>query len=167
MSTKSNSGILSKAPQYEFADNLPEQEAQLAANPMMARFAVSRRELASDPHRPLYHFVSPESTLNDPNGLSFWQGRWHLFYQGYPPEDAGRVHWGHAVSDDLIHWRDLPYAIYPYQEESCYSGTALVEDDRVKPNISVAVDGEVTPLGMLEKVNEDSEVHFLPAIGGG
>ena len=43
----------------------------------------------------------------------------------------------------------------------------LVEDDRVKPNISVAVDGEVTPLGMLEKVNEDSEVHFLPAIGGG
>ena len=43
----------------------------------------------------------------------------------------------------------------------------LVEDDRVKPNISVAVDGEVTPLGMLEKVGEDSEVHFLPAIGGG
>lgn len=43
----------------------------------------------------------------------------------------------------------------------------LVEDDRVKPNISVAVDGEVTPLGMLERVGEDSEVHFLPAIGGG
>ncbi len=43
----------------------------------------------------------------------------------------------------------------------------LVEDGRVKPNISVAVDGEVTPLGMLEKVGENSEVHFLPAIGGG
>ena len=43
----------------------------------------------------------------------------------------------------------------------------LVEDGRVKPNISVAVDGEVTPLGMLEKVSENSEVHFLPAIGGG
>ena len=43
----------------------------------------------------------------------------------------------------------------------------LVEDDRVKPNISVAVDGEVTPLGMLERVGEESEVHFLPAIGGG
>ncbi len=43
----------------------------------------------------------------------------------------------------------------------------LVEDNRVKPNISVAVDGEVTPLGMLEKVGENSEVHFLPAIGGG
>ena len=43
----------------------------------------------------------------------------------------------------------------------------LVDDGRVKPNISVAVDGEVTPLGMLERVGEDSEVHFLPALGGG
>ena len=43
----------------------------------------------------------------------------------------------------------------------------LVEDGRVKPNISVAIDGEITPLGMLEKVREDSEVHFLPALGGG
>ena len=131
MSTKDRPGTSSKAPQYNFADILAEQEAQLSANPMMARFTQSRGALASDRHRPLYHFVSPESTLNDPNGLCYWQGRWHLFYQGYPPEDAGRVHWGHAVSDDLIHWRDLPYAIYPYQEESCYSGTALVEDDRV------------------------------------
>ncbi len=43
----------------------------------------------------------------------------------------------------------------------------LVEDGRIKGNISVAIDGEITPLGMLEKVGEDSEVHFLPAIGGG
>ena len=43
----------------------------------------------------------------------------------------------------------------------------LVEDNRVKPGVSVAVDGEVTPLGLLEKVQDDSEVHFLPAIGGG
>lgn len=131
MSTESKAGLHSKTPKYQFGDSLAEQEAQLASNPMMARFAASRRDLARDPHRPLYHFVSPESRLNDPNGLCFWQGRWHLFYQGYPPEDVDRVHWGHAVSDDLIHWRDLPYAIYPYMEESCYSGTALVEDERV------------------------------------
>ncbi len=120
----------SKVPQYHFADSLTEQEAQLAANPMLQRFAESRQRLASDIHRPLYHFVSPESTLNDPNGLCFWQGRWHLFYQGYPPDDQ-RQHWGHAISDDLIHWRDLPYAIYPDPEDCCYSGTALVEEDRV------------------------------------
>lgn len=120
----------SRVPKFTFADTLAEQEAQLAENPLVKRFAESRRQLAEDALRPLYHFVSPESRLNDPNGLCFWQGRWHLFYQGYPPEDT-RQHWGHAVSDDLIHWRDLPYAIYPNPEEKCYSGATLVEADRV------------------------------------
>ena len=130
MSEKSKPDYRSKVPKYQFSDGLAEQEAELASNPMLQRFADSRRALAGDRHRPFYHFVSPESTLNDPNGLCFWQGRWHLFYQGYPPDDR-RQHWGHAVSDDLIHWRDLPYAIYPDPEDCCYSGTALVEEDRV------------------------------------
>jgi sucrose-6-phosphate hydrolase SacC (GH32 family) len=120
----------SRVPMFTFAGTLEKQEAQLKANPLMLRFAESRLKMAGDPHRPLYHFVSPESSLNDPNGLCFWQGRWHLFYQGYPPEDK-RQHWGHAVSDDLVHWRDLPYAIYPNPEEKCYSGATLVEKDRV------------------------------------
>jgi beta-fructofuranosidase len=121
---------VSLVPQYTFADTLEEQEAQLATNPMLQRFADSRKALAADPHRPIYHFVSPESRLNDPNGLCFWRGQWHLFYQAYPPEDC-RQHWGHAVSDDLIHWRDLPLAIYPSPEKACYSGATVVEDDRV------------------------------------
>ena len=69
--------------------------------------------------------------MNDPNGLCFWQGRWHLFYQYRPGGADDRVHWGHTVSDDLIHWRDLPLALYPDTEKDCYSGQALVEDDRV------------------------------------
>ncbi|MBI5834311.1 MAG: glycoside hydrolase family 32 protein [Armatimonadetes bacterium] len=120
----------SKVPFYSFGKTLAEQEAQLRDNPLLARFRASRAKLAADPYRPIYHFTSPESSLNDPNGLCFWQGRWHLFYQGYPPEDP-RQHWGHAVSDDLIHWRDLPYAIYPHPEECCFSGATLVEPDRV------------------------------------
>jgi beta-fructofuranosidase len=124
------SNCASAVPRFTFADTLDQQEAQLEANPLVQRFAASRRALARDPHRPVYHFVSPESTMNDPNGLCFWQGRWHLFYQGYPPEEP-RQHWGHAVSDDLIHWRDLPYAIYPDPEQCCYSGATLVEEDRV------------------------------------
>ena len=96
----------------------------------MLRFARSRKRLGSDRYRPIYHFVSPEGDLNDPNGLCFWQGRWHLFYQAYPPEDP-RQHWGHTVSDDLIHWRDLPYAIYPAPERCCFSGSTLVEKNRV------------------------------------
>jgi beta-fructofuranosidase len=120
----------SRVPAFTFATTLAEQETQVASNPLVQRFAASRARLAGDRYRPLYHFVSPESSLNDPNGLCFWQGRWHLFYQGYPPEDP-RQHWGHAVSDDLIHWRDLPYAIYPNPEECCFSGSTFVDGDRV------------------------------------
>lgn len=120
----------SKVPSYTFARTLSEQEEQLRTNPLLRRFHESRRQLAADPHRPIYHYVNPEGNLNDPNGLCFWRGRWHLFYQAYPPEDP-RQHWGHAVSDDLIHWRDLPLAIYPNPEEKVFSGTTLVEDDRV------------------------------------
>ena len=120
----------SRVPRYTFADRLEEQEEQLRSNPMLERFVASRTAMSGDCHRPVYHYVNPEHRLNDPNGLCFWRGRWHLFYQGYPPEDP-RQHWGHAESDDLIHWRDLPYAIYPDPEECSYSGTTLVEEDRV------------------------------------
>ena len=120
----------SKVPFYTFPDALAEQEGVLKAHPMMERLARSRTFLANHRHRPVYHYVNPEGTLNDPNGLCRWQGRWHLFYQAYPPEDP-RQHWGHAVSEDLIHWRDLPYCIYPDPEECCFSGATLVEDDRV------------------------------------
>ena len=120
----------SRVPKYSFADTLEEQEAQLKTNPLMQRLTEYRKRYDDDPYRPIYHYVNPENTLNDPNGLCFWQGRWHLFYQAYPPEDP-RQHWGHAVSDDLIHWQDLPYAIYPNPEECCFSGATLVEEDRV------------------------------------
>ena len=120
----------SRVPRYTFAETLEEQEKQLEANPLVLRMMAARREKAGDTHRPFYHYVNPENTLNDPNGLCHWQGRWHLFYQACPPDDA-RQHWGHAVSDDLIHWRDLPYALHPGPEDRCYSGTTLVEGDRV------------------------------------
>lgn len=120
----------SRVPQYTFADTLDEQQAQLETNPLMRRLIESRKSMVGDPHRPIYHYVNPEHILNAPNGLCYWKGRWHLFDQAYPPEDP-RQHWGHAVSDDLIHWRDLPYAIYPNPERCCFSGATLVEEHRV------------------------------------
>ena len=113
-----------------FAETLPEQLEQLKTDEQILRFAASRRRLASDPYRPVYHYVNPEGMLNDPNGLCHWRGRYHLFYQAYPPEDP-RQHWGHAVSEDLVDWRDLPLAIYPGIEMHCFSGSTLVEQDRV------------------------------------
>ena len=130
MTTPADHPRASRVPHAAFAEGLETQQQQLETDPLTQRFAVSRAKLAVDVHRPLYHYVNPEGTLNDPNGLCFWQGRWHLFYQAYPPEDT-RQHWGHAVSTDLVHWRDLPYAIYPGPEDKCFSGSTLVEEDRV------------------------------------
>jgi len=69
------------------------QEAKLRDHPLWRRFAESRRKLAADPFRPLYHFVSPESTMNDPNGLCFWNGQWHLFKQCGLQDWARNVDW--------------------------------------------------------------------------
>lgn len=120
----------SKVPKFEFSNILSEQQEQLKSNTLLQRMKESRKKLSSDKYRPVYHYVNPEGNLNDPNGLSFWKGNWHLFYQAYPPEDT-RQHWGHAISKDLIHWEDLPYAIYPNPERAVFSGSSLVEDDRV------------------------------------
>lgn len=86
-----------------------------------------------DPHRPRYHFLPPANWMNDPNGLIHWQGQYHLFYQ-YNPDGAyhGRVHWGHAVSQDLVYWQDLPIALTPTEGEhdaqGCWSGCAVNYD---------------------------------------
>ena len=75
----------SKVPQFTYPNTLEEQLEALKTNPLLKRFRESRKKLAADPHLPLYHFVSPENRLNDPNGLCYWQGRWHLFLPGLSP----------------------------------------------------------------------------------
>ena len=124
------SDFTSKVPKRTFSTILDQQIEELKTDLLTQRFAQSRQQLSSDPYRPDYHYVNPEGRLNDPNGLCYWQGRYHLFYQAYPLEDT-RQHWGHAVSDDLVHWEDLPLVIYPGIENCCFSGSTLVEEDRV------------------------------------
>ena len=66
----------------------------------------------SDPYRPLLHFAPRRHWANDPNGLVFHEGRWHLFFQHNPNGDGwGDMSWGHAVSDDLVSWDERPVAI--------------------------------------------------------
>lgn len=113
-----------------YPGTLEEQLKALQTDEWVLRFLESRERLAADPYRPLYHFSPPENSMNDPNGLCQWRGRYHLFYQ-FRPEGLDRVHWGHTVSDDAVHWRDLPPALYPDKERDCYSGQTLVEPDRV------------------------------------
>jgi beta-fructofuranosidase len=95
---------------------------------------ATRREMAGDFHRPLFHFLPPRNWMNDPNGLIYWQGKYHLFYQ-FNPYGAlwGFIHWGHASSSDLIHWTDHPIALTPDpdsgDENGCFSGCMVVDQN--------------------------------------
>jgi len=92
-----------------------------------------RKKLAADPQRPQYHFLPPAHWLNDPNGPLFWKGKYHMFYQ-HNPNGAfwGTMHWGHAVSEDLVRWKHLPIALAPTpggpDKDGCFSGCAVIND---------------------------------------
>ena len=100
--------------------------------------SAMRAGLAEDPHRPSYHLTPPANWLNDPNGLIKHDGRYHVFYQYNPGGPFhNTMHWGHAVSDDLLTWADEPVALSPSPDspdrDGCWSGCAV--DDGGTPTI--------------------------------
>lgn len=79
-------------------------------------------------HRPFLHFSSNKGWINDPNGLIFYQGEYHLFYQYYPDGVThGVMHWGHAKSRDLISWEELPIALFPDDKGEIFSGCMVYD----------------------------------------
>jgi fructan beta-fructosidase len=85
-------------------------------------------ELYGEPNRPQYHFTPKKNWMNDPNGLVFFDGEYHLFYQYNPQGDtSGHLAWGHAIADDLLHWRELPVALTEDAGVMIYSGSAVID----------------------------------------
>ena len=94
-----------------------------------------RERVPDERDRPAYHLTAPANWLNDPNGLTTWNGQYHVFYQYNPAGPFhNTIHWGHAVSDDLVTWTDEPVALAPSPDgpdrDGCWSGCA-VDDDGV------------------------------------
>ena len=89
---------------------------------------------------PIFHLAPPAGWMNDPNGLIYFNGRYHAFFQHHPASAyQGPMHWGHATSTDMLHWQHEPVALAPgdkYDRDGCFSGSA-VDDDGVPPELGV------------------------------
>ncbi len=97
----------------------------------------------TETYRPQFHYSPPEMWMNDPNGLVYNDGIYHLFYQYYPEDIVwGPMHWGHAVSKDMVFWEHKPIALYPDQHGYIFSGSAVVD----KNNTSGFATAGETPL---------------------
>jgi fructan beta-fructosidase len=99
---------------------------------LMLLMAASGPLKAQDTYRELYrpqvHFSPKANWMNDPNGLIYFKGNYHLFFQYYPGSSVwGPMHWGHAISTDLLHWKEQPVALFPDSLGYIFSGSAIAD----------------------------------------
>lgn len=120
-----------------------------------------------DGDRPAFHLSPRTGWMNDPNGFSFYQGKYHLFYQYYPYTSKwGPMHWGHAVSEDLLHWTHLPAALAPDtlpDRDGCFSGSAVELPDGRQ---LLMYTGVVSGPKLLDKTSKDTQTQCLAAGDG-
>ena len=120
------------------------------------RYEEERERLIPPQDRPAFHLSARVGWMNDPNGFSFHDGQYHLFYQ-YHPYDShwGPMHWGHAVSKNLLNWRYLPAAMapdMPYDREGCFSGSAVTLKDGRQVLMYTGVSEEIGSDGAVRNI---------------
>jgi len=115
-----------------YPEDLDEQLEALKDDGLMKLLQDLRQDAAINRYRPIYHFAA-FNWIGDPNGLCYWQGNYHCFYQGHLPGMRG-VCWGHAVSEDLVHWRDLPFAFAADDKTGLLPSTTVRAPVTASPN---------------------------------
>jgi fructan beta-fructosidase len=116
------------------------------------------QQVYHEPHRPQIHFSPKQKWTNDPNGMVYHNGIYHLFFQHYPDSTVwGPMHWGHATSKDLVHWQEQPIALYPDSLGYIFSGSAVVDKNNTAgfgKNALVAIFTHHDPRGEKENRND-------------
>lgn len=116
------------------AEELPVEEDPIVEDPINEEPSVLEPPTTSnyfnEDYRPQYHFTPEKNWMNDPNGMVYYEGEYHLFYQHNPTDTVwGPMYWGHAISTDLVNWEHMPIALYPDENGFIWSGSAVVDEN--------------------------------------
>lgn len=138
---------------------MTKKEHEISPNLEKARAYERKKEMKVEKERPAFHLTPRVGWLNDPNGFSYYNGRYHLFYQYNPYRPFwGPMHWGHAVSKDLLHWSYLPAALAPDQPydngNGCFSGSAQTFVDGRQMLMYTGVSWKKQPDGSMKEIQQ-------------